>query len=492
MTSYPKAIGVVTFRDLHLFSIAMIRALKAETGCRVVLYANSEESVRAHRFLVEEGVVEDVVNWECLYSAAASAPQDDAAIVARARELEGLLGCTLNEVFMSKRDIGHGFSPGGFRHPRCPGVDALTYSQSLHGMTEQISFWLDEIRNRKLDLIVNGYKEAAVAARAAGIAFRYLFSARQLNRAYWSEDEYMKQPGVVERFSALADADCGVISLETPYLQEVLHRNRVFSGNQYLKALSKTWAMTVRQAYVTYKGYKTVQSYSFWDTVRSYWSTAAGLGRLSRPPMKTLKDMAGRPFVFYPLQTEPEQSLQWMSPECFNQLALIGSLARDLPAGVVLAVKETIHAVGRRPRDFYDQILDFKNVVMLDVREQGIPTIKQAVAVATVSGTAGLEAAVMGKPVIVFGRHNGWEVMDHVQMVTREEDLRPVLARALDGTWPSDDSRRDGARYRQAIIDTSFDLGTYTNVDLASYRQEDISEAVGALLKSLPKPALSA
>jgi hypothetical protein len=487
MTNIPKKVGVVTFRDLHLFSIEMIRQLKERTACDVILYVNSREAVKSHIHLLDEGLVEDVVNWECLYSAAATASSDRRQIIARARNLEAQIKCTFNQVFMTKRDIGHGFSPGGFLHPRCPGVDELTYEQSLHGMSEQLTFWFDEIETRGLDLIVNGFKDAAVVAKSAGIPYRYLFSARQQNRAFWAEDEFLQQPGLVDRLRALTDADCGVVDLEAPYLQEILHRNRVFSGNQFVKALKKTWDMALRQAYVSLKGYKHIQSYSFIDTVASYWRGARALSNLSKPPTKTQQDLCDLEYVFYPLQTEPEQSLQWMSPECFNQLALIGSLARDLPAGVVLAVKETIHAVGRRPRDFYKQINDFKNVVLMDVKVQGIDAIKQATAVATVSGTAGMEAAIMGKPVILFGRHNGWQELEHVKLVTKEEELRPALLEVLSGRWPSESSRRDGARFRQAIIDTSFDLGTYTNVDLSSYRQEDICEAVDALLQSLKR-----
>ena len=67
-----------------------------------------------------------------------------------------------------------------------------------------------------------------------------------------------------------------------------------------------------------------------------------------------------------------------MSPEYFYQLSCIAALSRDLPAGAILVVKETLAATGRRPRDFYAQIKEFKNVVMLDIRELGLEVVRAA------------------------------------------------------------------------------------------------------------------
>ena len=90
--------------------------------------------------------------------------------------------------------------------------------------------------------------------------------------------------------------------------------------------------------------------------------------------------------MFFPLHAEPESSLQVASPECLVQLSTITSLARDLPAGYYLAVKETYQTYGRRPSNFYDQIREFKNVVLLDMLELGLEVARRAEAVATITG----------------------------------------------------------------------------------------------------------
>lgn len=480
-----RNVALVQNRDLHFFNLALARELRKRFNCRIHLLVNSAEGVNAHQAMLADGTVDTVSNYECFYQAAETAIQDEDAVFTRARQYERAIGISYNEIFMSQRDVGHGFSLGGFLHPRVPGVDKLSYAQCVHGMNEQLAFWESFATKYGIDLILNGMKDAAAMSRALGIPFRSLYNARVDNRSYWAVDEFLAIPGLEALFDALSNSRFEAVKVSDPYFQEVLHRKRFFGGNQISKLARKIYEMTKRQLYLMLKGHLGIRNYSYWGTLASYYRQMIGLAQMSRPPLVSLKAMQGKTFVFFPLQTEPEQSLQWMSPECFSQLAVIASLARDLPAGVVLAVKETIHGIGRRPRDFYAQIMDFKNVVMLDVRETGVDVIRSAAAVATISGTAGLEAAISGKPVLLFGRHNGYGFLGHVFEVFQEESLRPALAQALSADAISDQSRRQGAQLRQAIVDSSFDMGGYTNVDLHSFDENVILRAVDALIASL-------
>ena len=198
-----------------------------------------------------------------------------------------------------------------------------------------------------------------------------------------------------------------------------------------------------------------------------------------------LESLTGLRFIFFPLHAEPEAALQGMSPEYFYQLSCIAALARDLPAGIMLAVKDTYAAVGVRPDNFYDQIRAFKNVVLLDTMILGPDVIQQAELVATITGTAGFEAAVMGKPVISFGHHNIYNFLPHVRLITDERDLKPALVQLLDPAFDHNAAQRSGARFIAAIVQESFDLGSF---DLR--RRQEIAADAGqiachALLSSL-------
>ena len=112
------------------------------------------------------------------------------------------------------------------------------------------------------------------------------------------------------------------------------------------------------------------------------------------------------PYAFFPLHFEPEVSLQVFGRPFQNQIELIRNLALNLPAGMDVLVKEHPRALGFRPYSYYRKLLDIPNVKLVD---PGLSThflIRHAALVAVISGSTGLEGAVMGKPVILFGLPN--------------------------------------------------------------------------------------
>ena len=198
-----------------------------------------------------------------------------------------------------------------------------------------------------------------------------------------------------------------------------------------------------------------------------------------------LADLEGKPFVYYPLQTEPEFAFNAQSPEYFFQLETIAQVARDLPAGIPLAVKETLFAIGRRPKNFYAQIRDLKNVVFLDVMESGLEVIKCAAVTVAITGSAGHEAAVLGKPVISFGRHNPYSFLRHVKVVRDSAELKGYLNEALFGEFDAEQAAIDGQKFFKSIAAFSFDLEDFNLLDATAAPAQAIDAAYEALLNSL-------
>ena len=218
---------------------------------------------------------------------------------------------------------------------------------------------------------------------------------------------------------------------------------------------------------------------------------ALAMRQIKRRGHTPLSSLRGTPFVYFPLQEEPEVVLTVGAPEYTYQLGAIASLARDLPAGAYLAVKETPYAFGRRGDNFYDQICEFKNVVWLDVAESGVNVIREATAVATISGTGGFEGALMGKPIISFGRHNFWNFIPHVSVVRDEAQISGLLLKALSSTTAKEDDITNGARAMQAIIDCSFDLPELNYADTSSYNPQAIRNLFNALVQSINRNSAS-
>lgn len=116
------------------------------------------------------------------------------------------------------------------------------------------------------------------------------------------------------------------------------------------------------------------------------------------------EQLADQPrFAFYPLHFEPEVSLQVFGRPFQNQIEVVRNLAASLPCGMILLVKEHPRSLGFRPYEYYRKLLEIPNVRLVSPSISTHAVIRHSSLVAVVSGSTGLEAAVMGKPVLTFG-----------------------------------------------------------------------------------------
>jgi len=353
----------------------------------------------------------------------------------------------------------------------------------LHAYNESLNFWDREIATKGITLLINGGKEAACISREHGLPYRAIAGARYKNYHYWAWNEFYENPGIEVAYRRGDASQAGM--LDEPYLTHMVNRKRFLEELNLAGLLKKLALTTARHAYWRLRGYKKAKGYYLRENLKYHVRVWRDYKKLSKIARVTLADLQGKPFVFFPLHQEPEAALQSLSPEFFYQLSCIASLSRDLPAGTLLAVKETFGAIGRRPDNFYQQIAEFKNVVWLSTMELGINVVRQASAVATITGTAGFEAAVMGKPVISFGRHNIYNFMPHVKVVMDESKLKEYLFEALNGGIDPESAGADGQRFLQAVIACSFDMRGYDYVNVQAFERQSIEDAYQCLMLSL-------
>lgn len=110
-------------------------------------------------------------------------------------------------------------------------------------------------------------------------------------------------------------------------------------------------------------------------------------------------------YVYFPLHLQPEASTSPMGGYMVNQELAIAMLAQILPSGVYIYVKENpAQKYNCRNFGYYNAILkNFKNVIFVPLSANSHELSKNAIATATITGTAGWESLFKGKPVIVFG-----------------------------------------------------------------------------------------
>jgi len=114
-------------------------------------------------------------------------------------------------------------------------------------------------------------------------------------------------------------------------------------------------------------------------------------------------------YVYVPLQRQPERSTLSEGGVFIDQILMIDILSHALPKDWVIYVKENYTQwilprthVGRF-RGYTQEIVEKKNVRVIPADTSTFRLTENAQAVATVTGTVAWEAAVRGKPALVFG-----------------------------------------------------------------------------------------
>ena len=170
-------------------------------------------------------------------------------------------------------------------------------------------------------------------------------------------------------------------------------------------------------------------------------------------------------FIIFTLHQEPERSLLIATPFYTNQLEVIRHIAKSLPPGYKLYVKEHFSQALREWRDisYYKKILEIPNVRLFHPSSNMEKLIQNSSLVISIGGTVSLEAAFYQKPSIIVA-DMGFSVLPSIQKLNSLEELPLKIRNGLDMKVNSDDLDK----YLSILEEHSFEL------DLKEY---EINEA---------------
>lgn len=130
----------------------------------------------------------------------------------------------------------------------------------------------------------------------------------------------------------------------------------------------------------------------------------------------------GEKYILYGFHKQPEASVDVCGRYNEDQFQVVLNLWRQLPPGWKLAVKEHSIAIGDRSLNFYNKLLKYPDIVLINELEDSHKLMKNAQMVVVNTGTIGLEAALMGIPTITLSkvvfnclnycRHMNWEEIE--------------------------------------------------------------------------------
>lgn len=147
--------------------------------------------------------------------------------------------------------------------------------------------------------------------------------------------------------------------------------------------------------------------------------------------LRTKIDLSS-PYVYFPMSVDMERNLLIDSPFFTNQIEIIRTVAKALPIGYRLYVKENPAQVGRewRPIYQYKEIMKLPNVFLYHPSVDGQELIKNSSLVISIAGASPFEAAFYRKPSIVFGNVI-YSLLPSVLKVKELEKLPDLIHHAL-------------------------------------------------------------
>jgi hypothetical protein len=175
-------------------------------------------------------------------------------------------------------------------------------------------------------------------------------------------------------------------------------------------------------------GYRELYPLRFAELYARQRVTAARLRRRYRPP-------GSKPFVFFPAHYASDAQITVRAPQWENQLHLIEHLARSLPYGYELAVKEHPFHVGGLPHRPLERLLDRLPIRLLPPTMHAHDVLRSAAAVAAVNSTAGFEALFFGVPLVTLG-HGPYRGLGLTRDVVDLYDTPQALLDAVSSPAP--------------------------------------------------------
>ena len=174
-------------------------------------------------------------------------------------------------------------------------------------------------------------------------------------------------------------------------------------------------------------------------------------------------------FVLFTLHQEPERTLLIAAPFYTNQLEVIRHIAKSLPPGYKLYVKEHFSQLLREWREisYYKEIIEIPNVRLYHPSANIEPLIQKSSLVISIGGTTSFEAVFYQKPSIIMA-DLGFAILPSVQKLNSLEELPLMIRHGLETKVNSDDLDK----YLSILDEHSFDfdLKGYESNEANSFR----------------------
>lgn len=211
--------------------------------------------------------------------------------------------------------------------------------------------------------------------------------------------------------------------------------------------------------------------YSIMAAVRHQWRVRAARHALGGT--NTVRTPPATPYVLFGLHMQPESSIDVWAPFFSNQMWVIELLARSVPPTHGVLVKIHKSDAAHYSRAELERMLSFPGVRLVEPFASSREFIEGAELVIVIQGTMGLEAALLGKPVVSLG-DSPISVFPSVTHIGQIEDLPRLIRHKLAERAPA----------RSRILEAYEEyLGPFTTASHNDWTAPITSEAIDGYVR---------
>jgi hypothetical protein len=161
------------------------------------------------------------------------------------------------------------------------------------------------------------------------------------------------------------------------------------------------------------------------------------------------------PFILFLMHLQPEASTASQAPRWVDQERVIEQIAINAPRGIQIVVKENPQCYGWRGKRYFGPLAELPNVRLCHPLVETRELIKRAEALVTITGSAGLEAIMLGTRVATLGRpfyseFPGVRTLDCPEQIFRE---------LADPSWRSEAFESDRETFIAAYLQSVHPMG---------------------------------
>ena len=194
----------------------------------------------------------------------------------------------------------------------------------------------------------------------------------------------------------------------------------------------------------------------------------------------------GKKYIFFPLHIPWDAQIATRNPMFYSQGALIEMLARSCPPGIDLYVKEHPYYHGFCNRKMRKELKKLSSVKFLDPAISSLEAIKHSSLVVTVNSTAGFEAIMFKKPLVVFG-NPFYAYFKHAYKIENLNELPRVVNEALCSGEKIYDDTDEWYKFMYSAINSSQKGSMLLYKKYMGFKEELNQKAIAELSGELEK-----